>query len=294
MNEADRPDKRLMREAFEKAAPSYDEVAVLQREVGSRLLERLELFRHQPKAILDIGSGTGFCSHGLAKHYNKTRIISLDLAHGMVSRSRQRFSRWKRLLRGHGFVCGDADTLPFADNSFDMIFSSLTIQWCNDLDTTFQEFRRVLKPGGLLLFTTLGPDTLQELRQSWAEVDNEVHVNRFIDMHDVGDALVQSRFADPVMDMERITFTYRDSMKLMRDLKELGAHNVNPGRSRNLTGKKKLKAVLAAYENHRLDNGELPASYEVIYGHAWRPETETQQEQNGEVCIPVNQLGSPS
>lgn len=290
MSEADRPDKQLMREAFEKAAPHYDDVAVLQREVGSRLLERLALFRHQPKMILDVGSGTGFCSHGLATHYGKARVVSLDLAHAMVSRTRQRFSRWKRLLRNHAFVCGDADLLPFADNSFDMIFSNLTVQWCNDLDTTFREFRRVLKPGGLLLFSTLGPDTLKELRDSWARVDDRVHVNSFIDMHDVGDALVKSRFADPVMDMEQITFTYRDGMTLMRDLKELGAHNVNSGRNRGLTGKQKLKAVLEAYESFRLESGELPASYEVVYGHAWRPEVDKQIEQNGEIRIPVSQL----
>lgn len=290
MNEPDRPDKQRMREAFEQAADHYDEVAVLQREVGSRLLERLELFRHQPQQILDIGAGTGFCSLGLAKHYGKARIISLDIAHGMVRLARNRFPKLSRRFRGHGFVCGDAEILPFASDSFDLLFSNLTLQWCTDLEQAFREFRRVLKPGGLLLFSTLGPDTLKELRHSWAEVDGEVHVNRFTDMHDVGDALVHARFGDPVMDMEQITFTYRDSMTLMRDLKELGAHNVNPGRYRGMTGKGKLKAVNAAYEKYRMEDGQLPATYEVVYGHAWRPETESATAEIGEARIPIEQL----
>jgi malonyl-CoA O-methyltransferase len=174
-----------------------------------------------------------------------------------------------------------------------MLFSNLTLQWCGDLQQTFAEFRRVLKPGGLLLFTTLGPDTLKELRESWRQVDGAVHVNEFIDMHDIGDALVQTKFGDPVMDMEYLTLTYTDSLDLMRDLKVLGAHNVNPGRSSGLTGKGRIKAVQAAYEQFRND-GVLPATYEVIYGHAWRPEQDVQMTKGGTVHIPIDQLKSSS
>lgn len=285
------PDKRAVRAAFENSASHYDEVAVLQREVAGRVLERLDLFRLQPQTILDIGCGTGYCSDVLARHYPKARLVAMDLAQAMVKQTRQRFSFIQRRWRGHGFASGDAERLPFADQSFEMLFSNLTVQWCGDLDATFREFQRVLKPGGLLLFTTLGPDTLRELRAAWATVDGHVHVNPFADMHEVGDAMVRARLADPVMDMETITMTYRDAMTLMRDLKVLGAHNVNAGRSRGLTGRARLKAVLDGYEPFRTREGLLPASYEVLYGHAWRGEQGLEVAPGGEVAIAIDAIG---
>ncbi|MFO7593479.1 MAG: malonyl-ACP O-methyltransferase BioC [Pseudomonadota bacterium] len=264
-----RPDKQAIRAAFEASADQYDEVAFLQREVASRLLERLDLLKMTPETILDLGSGTGHCTEALAARYPDARIVALDLAESMLQHTRRRFSRWRRFRKKHGFVSGDAERLPFADNSFDMLFSNLTLQWCTDLEQTFNEFRRVLRPGGVLFYTSLGPDTLKELRASWAQVDERVHVNTFLDLHDVGDAMLRARLAEPVMDMEHITLTYRDSMTLMRDLKELGAHNVNPGRRQGLTGPRKLKAVMQAYERFRQNDGLLPATYEVVYGHAW-------------------------
>ncbi len=288
-----RPDKRKMRAAFERSAEQYDAVAILQREVADRLLERLELLKMVPQTILDLGSGTGYCSERLAAHYPKARITSLDLATSMVQKSRARFSGWQRFRRGHQFVCGDAESLPFADNSFEMIFSSLTIQWCEELEQTFAEVRRVLKPGGVLLYTTLGPDTLKELRASWASVDRQVHVNAFLDMHDVGDAMLRARLAEPVMDMEQLTMTYDDALTLMRDLKTLGAHNVNPGRQQGLTSPQKLRAVSQCYEQFRMADGQLPASYEVLYGHAWRATDEQQQlrQPPAEVAISLEQFG---
>ncbi|MDH5785050.1 MAG: malonyl-ACP O-methyltransferase BioC [Chromatiales bacterium] len=286
-----RPDKQQMRAAFEQSAEHYDGVAILQREVADRLLERLPLLKMVPETILDLGSGTGYCSEKLAAHYPKARITALDLATAMVTKTRHRFSGWQRFRRGHQFVCGDAESLPFADNSFEMVFSSLTIQWCENLEQTFGEIRRVLKPGGVLLYTTLGPDTLRELRASWAAVDKGVHVNTFLDMHDVGDAMLRARLAEPVMDMELLTMTYDDAMLLMRDLKTLGAHNVNPGRSHGLTSPKKIKTVTQTYESFRMPDGQLPASYEVVYGHAWRAQKETLQQPPGEFAIPLEQLG---
>jgi malonyl-CoA O-methyltransferase len=292
-----RPNKQQMRAAFEQSAEHYDAVAILQREVADRLLERLEILKMTPQSILDLGSGTGYCSERLAAHYPKSRVTSLDLASAMVNKTRERFcqnfSWWSRHRRGHQFVCGDAESLPFADSSFEMIFSSLTIQWCGDLEQTFSEIKRVLKPGGVLFYTSLGPDTLKELLASWAAVDKGVHVNTFLDMHDVGDAMLRARLAEPVMDMEQLTMTYADAMTLMRDLKTLGAHNVNPGRNHGLTAPKKLKAVMAAYEQFRSSDGILPASYEVLYGHAWRAEKEDEQPQHppGEYAIALEQLG---
>lgn len=291
MTEIPRPGKRDIRAAFEASAERYDEVAFLQREVASRLLERLELLKMTPERILDLGSGTGHCTEALSERYPNARIVALDLSESMLHHTRQRFSRWQRYRRKHGFVSGDAEQLPFADNSFDMLFSNLTIQWCGNLEQTFSEFRRVLRPGGVLFYTTLGPDTLRELRASWAAVDERVHVNTFLDLHDVGDAMLRSRLAEPVMDMEHITLTYRDSMTLMRDLKELGAHNVNPGRHQGLTGPRKLKAVMQAYEQFRNGDGLLPATYEVIYGHAWRgDDTSRQPTDPAVVGVPLEQL----
>lgn len=286
-------DKMRVKASFDEAAERYDEVAVLQREVANRLLERLDLVKIRPRRVLDLGAGTGWCTRALAERYPKAAVVALDLAPGMLCRARGRFSAWTRRFGRHGFVCGDAERLPFADDSFDLIFSSLTLQWCTDPDGTFAELRRVLRPGGLLMFTTLGPDTLKELRASWAAVDNDVHVNTFLDMHDVGDAMVRARLADPVMDMEVVTVTYGKVPQLLSDLKILGAHNVNAGRSRGLTGKGRLKAMMGHYEQYRTEAGVLPATYEVIYGHAWGPEPQPERRgEGGEVHISLETLKS--
>ncbi|MDX2458271.1 MAG: malonyl-ACP O-methyltransferase BioC [Gammaproteobacteria bacterium] len=259
-------DKRLARRAFEKAASTYDAAAVLQNEIGSRLMERLDYVRLQPRRVLDLGAGTGAFTSSLMKRYRRADVVALDIARPMLERVKLR-AGW---FRKPGCVCGDSESLPFADDSFDLIFSNLMLQWCADLEFTLAELRRVLAPGGLLMFTTFGPDTLMELRASWEAVDGYTHVNAFIDMHDVGDALVTTQWAEPVMDSERITVTYRKLPVLMQDLKHIGAHNVTAGRPRGLTGKRHMQQLGEAYERFRTD-GVLPASYEVLYGHAWSP-----------------------
>ena len=259
-------DKLQARRAFNRAATTYDAVAELQYEIGDRLIERLDYVRLQPARILDLGAGTGFFSAALLKRYRKADIVALDVAENMLRQVQGR-GGWFRKPR---CVCADAETLPFADDSFQLIFSNLMLQWSVDLEQTFMELRRVLAPGGLLMFTTFGPDTLMELRASWEKVDGFTHVNTFIDMHDVGDSLVSTRWAEPVMDSERITVTYRQLGTLMQDLKQIGAHNVTHGRPAGLTGRQRMKQLAEAYEAFR-ENGVLPASYEVVYGHAWSP-----------------------
>jgi malonyl-CoA O-methyltransferase len=278
-------DKRRIRESFDAAAEGYDDAAVLQQEVGTRILERLELIKINPEVILDVGAGTGTLSQALGKRYKKSRVISLDLAPRMLQVARGRNSWLTTRFGNQGFVCGDAEKLPIADNSVDLIFSSLALQWCGELEQAFAEFRRVLKPEGLLMFTTFGPDTLKELRHSWqaADAEHRVHVNDFTDMHDVGDALLRAGLADPVMDVEHFTLTYPDAYQLMRELKTIGAHNVASERRHSLTGKSRLRNMVAAYEQLRVD-GTLPATYEVVYGHAWGP---TQKRQ---VNIPLSTL----
>ena len=260
-------DKQQARRAFERAADTYDAAAALQQEIGGRLLERMDMVRLQPARILDLGAGTGFFTAALMRRYPEAEVLALDLAMNMLRHTRQRDASAAQLH----CVCADGESLPFADDSFDFIFSNLMLQWCMELQPVFTELRRILAPGGLLMFTTFGPDTLHELRASWSAVDGYTHVNTFPDMHNVGDALLGTRWAEPVMDMERITVTYRELRTLMQDLKHIGAHNVTAGRPRGLTGRQRFGQVAGAYESFRHD-GVLPASYEVVYGHAWSPQ----------------------
>ena len=264
-------DKRSLRLAFEQAAATYDAAAVLQNEVCSRMLARLEYIKHSPAAILDAGSGTGNALPGLQKHYPHAKVIALDIALAMLKRGCRRLPWWKGWL-AHAAqpVCADIERLPFAGEAFGMIWSNLTLQWANDLPRTLVEMRRVLMPGGLLMFSTFGPDTLRELRQAYRDTDRHTHVNRFVDMHDIGDLLAAGGFGDPVMDMEYFTLTYADVRQLMRELKAIGAHNVTRGRPGGLYGKRRMAAVVQNYERFRRD-GTLPATFEVVYGHAWKP-----------------------
>jgi malonyl-CoA O-methyltransferase len=257
-------DKAGVRAAFDRAGPTYEAAAVLQARVAEELLSRLEPFDFRPGVILDLGAGTGRLTAELKRRYRRALVIALDLAPGMLREA----ARHQRLLRRFERVCADAARLPLETGSVDIVFSNLMLQWCEPLDDALAEVRRVLKPQGLLLFSTFGPDTLRELRSAWAEVDDYNHVNRFLDMHDVGDALVRAGLLEPVLDVDRLQVTYDDALSLMRDLKAIGARNVTAGRARALTGRARLQRLMAAYEAFRKD-GRLPATYEVVYGAAW-------------------------
>lgn len=265
--------KRAIRAAFEKAAATYDDSAFLQREVARRLDERLDVMRLTPARILDAGCGTGFGFPLLNARYPKAGLVGLDLAHAMLAQARKRLPRpglIGRLFAGDAapLACGDLASLPFAPDSFDLAWSSLALQWVDEPESTFAELRRVLRPGGVLLFATLGPDTLKELRAAFAGLDDHGHVNRFVDMHDLGDALIHAGFANPVMEMEHITLTYDDLRPLLRDLKGIGAHTVTEGRREGLMSRAEWRRLNENYERFRRD-GRLPATYEVVYGHAW-------------------------
>jgi malonyl-CoA O-methyltransferase len=288
-----RIDKRRMRSSFDRAAAGYEQVAVLQREIGERLLERLELVRLVPETLLDLGAGTGEVTERLARRYPRARLVALDLSLAMLRGARRRSPRLARWRGRRAYLCADAERLPLADGCLDMAVSNLMLQWCNDLDAALGELRRVLRPDGLLMFTSFGPDTLKELRASWAGVDGYSHVNAFIDMHDVGDALMRAGFSEPVMDREDIRLTYRNLPALMRDLKALGAHNATAGRPRGLTGPRRLARVTAAYEAWRVE-GRLPATYEVVYGHCWAGTVRGKGRGGaGEVHVPLSRLARP-
>ena len=279
-------DRREVRRSFGRAARGYDAAAVLQARVRGELLERLDLVRLAPTCVLDLGAGTGHAALALKRRYPASQVVAIDLAEAMLREA----SRRRTLLRRFRRVCGDAQALPLRNGAATLVVSNLMLQWCNDPDAVFVECRRVLAPGGLLTFTTFGPDTLVELRQAWAAADARTHVNRFIDMHDLGDALIRAGFAEPVMDVERYTLTYAEVRDLMRDLKAIGAHNANAGRPQGLTGKRALAQMVEAYEQFRRD-GRLPATYEVIYGQAWAPTAESPRRRaDGEVAVPVTSI----
>ena len=287
-------DKLKLARSFDASASHYDQFAVLQRTVTERLIDRLDLLNITPGTIIDIGAGTGTAARTLAGKYKRSKIVQLDLSRQMLIESRRHLfqSFWAKIFSKHRFICGDAESLPVADCSVGLAFSSLALQWCNDLDKCLAEARRVLLPNGLFLFATLGPDTLKQLRESWASVDNDVHINTFLDMHDIGDALVRAGMESVVMDVENMTMTYTDCKDLMGELKALGAHNVNVSRHKGLTGKAKLEKVIQAYEKHRSD-GKLPASYEIIYGHAWRPahaDAKASHSKDGVAYVPATSI----
>ena len=284
MKQSDNTDKKHIQRNFDSKAERYESCAVLQKEVCDRMLERLDLVTLQPRVILDCGSGTGWGVRGLMNRYRKASLIALDLSLPMLQHSRRK-GTW---LRKPGLLCADAESIPLADASVDMVFSNLMLQWCH-APRVFDEFKRILKPGGLLMFSTFGPDTLRELKQSWASVDNDVHVNNFADMHDLGDALLQSGLAEPVMDMDLITLTYKEATNVMKDLKAIGANTIMQRKNKGLITPKKLQKVIEAYEVFRM-GALIPASFEVVFGHAWKVEQRKKKIETSEFSISLSDI----
>ena len=280
-------DTRHVRHAFGRAATTYEAHAVLQDEVQQRLLERLDAAAITPRRVLDVGAGTGRGTAALRKRHAQAQTIALDIALPMLKAARAH----RTWLRPFARVCGDAEALPFADATIDLVYSNLCLQWCGNLDAAFDEFRRVLRPEGLVLFSTFGPDTLHELRMAYAEVDASPHVSRFLDIHQIGDALLAAGFRDPVLERETFTLTYTDALTLMHELRAIGATHADPARARGLSGKQHLRKVIAAYEAFR-DDGRLPATYEVVYAWAWAPQPgQPRRSGSGAVAsFPVDQL----
>jgi malonyl-CoA O-methyltransferase len=282
--------KRCVRSQFARAVSTYDRAAVLQRTVADRLIERLDAVRLRPTRILDAGCGTGYCTRALARRFRGAGVVGIDLTWEMTARSRRR-AGWFARSR---FVNGDAEQLPFANASFDMVLSNLMLHWCDPV-RVFAECLRVLRPGGLFVFTTFGPDTLRELREAWSRADQAPHVHTFLDMHDLGDILIRAGFADPVLDVERYTLTYRDVRQLMGDLKALGEQNAHALRPRGLTGRARFGRFQSAYAEMAKD-GRVPATYEVVYGHAWIAEPTAgvrRARDDTTVRIPIDKIGLP-
>jgi malonyl-CoA O-methyltransferase len=281
-------DKSWLRRSFDKASGSYDSAAVLQAEVRDQLLGRLDLTDLAPRLIVDAGTGTGHASRALKKRYPGAMVLALDSSFGMLRVAGRQQSWFRPFTR----LCADAEHLPLKDGSVDLILSNFMLQW-SEPDAVFAEFRRVLAPRGFLSFTTLGPDTLLELRQAWRAADGRgdlpTRVSQFMDMHDIGDALVRAGFAAPVLDVERYTLSYADVRQLAADLKATGARNATAGRPRGLTAPRKFAAMQSAYETFR-SAGRLPATYEVVFGQAWAPATVRERSSDGDTVVSLDDI----
>lgn len=281
-------EKHRIQKHFDAKAICYESSAVLQRNVCEELLQRLDFTRLKPSVILDVGCGTGWGTQGLLKKYKKAKVVSLDISAEMLKQTKNKGG----LLRRPVLICADAEDIPLPDESVDLVFSSLMLQWC-DYTKVFAEFKRILKPDGLLMFATFGPDTLKELKKSWAQVDEHAHVNDFTDMHDLGDALIQTGLAEPVMDMDLHTLTYKNVISVMHDLKAIGANTILKNQRKEagqgLVTPGKLKRVISCYEQYRQE-GIVPASYEVVYGHAWKTQQRATKKSQEEFFIPVDQI----
>ena len=257
------------------AAKTYDSNAKIPNLIADRLLDRLDFIRLKPAWIMDFGMRTGYTTWYLKERYNTASTVGME-------------SSLPMLLQGGNGVAGEYTSLPFADRSIDLIFSNLAFHWSVNLQQTLEECRRVLKPKGLLLFSTVGPETLKELRESFS--DGKWHVHAFYDMHDVGDILTYLSFVDPVMDMEEVTVYYSSIFQLLKDLKLTGARNAAKGRCKGLTGKMRWEHMLKSYGEKRNESGALPVTLEVIYGHAFGAEPNQFECNQGEVLIPVDKI----
>ena len=292
-------DTALLRLRFERAAQRYADAAVVQLEVGNRLLERFDVMRIAPAHILDVGCGPGTHTAALSSRFPEAIVTAVDHALAMVAQAAPvttgLFARWAALgkrprIRG---LVSDMGALPLPREHADVVWSNFALQWTNDLPALFAEWNRVLKIGGLIMFTAPGPDTLIELRRALTKAgeDTDSRVQRFTDLHDMGDMLVHAGFADPVMDMEVITLEYASASALWRDIKAQGAANSMQVRPRGLLTPRKLRAIESALDSARKPDGPIRISVEVIYGHAWKVAPKKTVEGHGIVRLESIQRG---
>lgn len=281
-------DVRLVRRLFSRP-PRVAESDFLRREVAQRMHERLALIKIQPRQVLDAGCGEGADLPLLQQYYADAQICGIDASPAMLGVARSRLadatSSTNRLLskllprltaqaKGPSLMCADFAQLPLPLNSADLVWSNLALHWHPQPDRVFAEWRRVLRVDGLLMFSCFGPDTFKEIRAAFAEADQAPHALPFVDMHDFGDMLVNAGFSTPVMDMEIITVTYASVEKLLSDVRAWGGNPLTD-RPRGLTGRQAWHRVHQALERNRRSDGKIPLTFEIIYGHAFRPVPKT-------------------
>lgn len=251
-------DKTAVRMSFAASVDSYDSVAELQRQVGDRLHTSIGRPLLQQSLVVDIGCGTGFLSGKLVEDCQQ--LLALDIALPMVKKARSGLINQQNI----DYLCADAEALPLKDNSVDFLVSNLALQWCQDLESLFNEFRRVLKPRGSLRFSTFGPNTLRELKLAWAQVDQYPHVNHFHSAFEIESILKETGFQSINVQTQTSISNYPNVMDLMCELKNIGAHNVNQQRFRGLTGIRRMQSMIQAYEARR-QQGLIPATFEIFF-----------------------------
>lgn len=271
-------------QAFNAHANEYECEAQVQLEIGQRLFERLEYLKISPRYILDIGCGPGTFSTQLSQRYPTAEIVALDIAHAMLLIAKTKQTETHPLH----VVNADMHHMPFATGQFDLIFSNQVLHWSHSLPTVLKEWQRILRPGGCVLFSTLGPDTFQEIRQAFQQVDNYAHVNTFHDMHHVGDGLL-AQFEDPVVDMEEIRAHFPSLSSLLHSLKAQGVKNIHEKRKTGLTGKDSWRRFEQYMTLTQTDTQKYPLTYEVVYGQAWKSE-QHRANASGEATITVAEL----
>jgi malonyl-CoA O-methyltransferase len=255
---------RDIQRRFDRAAASFDDADFVHAVTREGLLARLEPLILEARSILDLGSATGSTGRLLRRRFRRAHIVSLDASHRMAIRA----LAGKGWLSRGSAVQADAGQLPFADGVFDLVVANQLLPWLPDPGAAFSEIARVLRPGGVFAFATLGPDSLQELRRAWAGIDDDPHVHAFADMHDIGDGIVRAGLADPVLDVDRLTVSYEDADRLFSDLARAGARNVRPDRPRGLTGRRRNAAMRRALFDAA--GGErIVLDLELVYGHCW-------------------------
>ena len=271
--------------SFNKVADHYEQAAIVQNEIGKRLLERLEYIRLNPRWILDLGCGGGNFSQQLQKYYPKARIVSLDLALQMLQQVKKRQRWWRKWP----LVCADMHQLPFATGTFDLIFSNQVLHWSSDIPAVLKELARIMNVNACLMFSTLGPDTFREIRETYAKIDSHAHINEFTDMHDLGDYMLKANLLDPVVDMEYLHVHYSSIEKLMNSLKSQGVKNIHSRRNKGLSGRNRIQYFKQLYHDTYQQNGKYPLTYEIVYAHAWQG-APRQTSQEKEIFIPVSML----
>jgi malonyl-CoA O-methyltransferase len=268
---------------FDRAASHFDSADFVHSVTRDGLFARLEAIVIDARTVIDLGSATGSGHRLLARRFHRAHIISVDLAHNMLVQARRKKSWYVR----SSLVQANAEAMPFCDQSVDVVFANLLLPWATDPAHIFAEVARVLRKDGLFVFATLGPDSLRELRRAWRVADEGEHINRFLDMHDLGDAAIRSRLRDPVLDVDRLTVTYNSHTDLFRDLTAMGARNSLRDRYRSLVGPGRFATMTDALDAVSRD-GVISLDLELVYGHCWGSGTQTGE---GEYRIDAAQVG---